>query len=100
MNSSDIALAVFNFVTLTRDATTLRDELMSTLNEPAHTRIQLTVGPAFLTTLRTGLSVIDRIPAEARLAPVSPEDLLSAVKRLSQCEFGADLLLMPHGMQL
>ncbi len=62
------ALVVYNFVTLNRDAATLRDQLLSALAVPPHMRIQITVGPVFLATVRAGLSVVDRIPAEARLA--------------------------------
>jgi hypothetical protein len=64
------ALAVYNFVTPTREAMTLREELISALPHSAHTRtqVQVTVGPVLLGTVRAVASLIDDVPAEARLA--------------------------------
>jgi len=61
-------VAVFNLVTLTREATVLRNEVFAALDVSARTRIQLSVGPVALTALRTGLSFVDRVPREVRLA--------------------------------
>ena len=61
-------LAAYNLVTLPRDAATLRDELTSTLTHSTRTQFQVTVGPLFLTALRTVLSAFDEVPQEARLA--------------------------------
>lgn len=61
-------LAAYNLVTLTRDATRLRDELTSTLTRSTRTQFQVTVGPVFMAAVRTVVGVIDDVPAEARLA--------------------------------
>ncbi|MEO7599214.1 MAG: hypothetical protein ABIV50_09805 [Opitutus sp.] len=63
-----ITLVVINLVTLSSDASALRKGLSSSLTTGYHTRVQVSVGPVFLSAVRAGLSFSDDIPAEARLA--------------------------------
>jgi hypothetical protein len=69
-------LVVYQLITLSFDAAALRDKLASSLNEPVRTRVQLSVGPILCSTVRTGLSFVDKLPPEAKLA-------MSAVRKAS-----------------
>jgi hypothetical protein len=71
-----IALGVYQLITLSSDATALRDELASAVSQPMRTRVQVSVGPMLCSLVRMGSLCIDRIPDEARLA-------MRAVRRAS-----------------
>lgn len=72
-----LGFAVTSYVTLDRDATVLRRQIMSATNSDWNTKIQFSVGGGTLGTVRTGLWFVDHENiADARLA-------LGAVRRAS-----------------
>jgi len=71
-----LAIAVVNAVTLARDATVLRDEVVGALATKAKVNVQVSAGPVLLSALRGGLRFAKEMPEEARLA-------LSAVRKAS-----------------
>ncbi|HUP88942.1 MAG TPA: hypothetical protein VM100_06320 [Longimicrobiales bacterium] len=83
-----LAVVAYNLVTLSSEATALRKELASALTQRAHTRVQVSVGPILLSAVRAGLSFIDDIPADARLA-------MRGVERASVGVYALDDRLSP-----
>jgi hypothetical protein len=63
-----VAVIAYNLVTLNSDATALRNELLGSLSVPSHTRIQGSIGPVLLSTIRAGAGFVDSLPREAILA--------------------------------
>lgn len=63
-----VALEVYQVVTLTSDASALKNELTDTLSQPTRTRVQVTVGPVLCGLVRLGSRFINQIPEEGRLA--------------------------------
>lgn len=63
-----VALAVVNFLTLSRDAAALRQELFTSLNTSASPKVQINVGPGLMTLARVVVGMIDEVPPEARQA--------------------------------
>lgn len=63
-----MAVGVYQLVTLNRDATALRNELVRTLHVRTDTRVQVTAGPVVLTSVRAIVGLIHDVPPEARLA--------------------------------
>jgi hypothetical protein len=76
------ALAAYNLVTLTRDAGSLRDELISTLTRSTRTQVQVTVGPVLLGVVRAVVSAFDGVPEEARLAMRTVRDASVGVYKI------------------
>jgi hypothetical protein len=66
------AIAIFNLVTLSRDAAALRGTLVAASGGEPRLRVQASVGPVLCSVVRTGLRWIDSAPPEARhaLAPL------------------------------
>lgn len=63
-----VALEVYQFVTLTSDASALKSELTTMISEPVRTRVQVSVGPMLCGLVRFGSQWFEQIPDEARLA--------------------------------
>lgn len=61
-------LAAFSFLTLNREAATLRGKVMTATNAEWDTRVQLSIGRLTFGALRTLLSVVPRVDEDARLA--------------------------------
>ncbi len=62
-----VAVAVFNLVTLSRDAAALREALVANLGARPGMRVQIDAGPATLCLARFALRFIHDLPVEARL---------------------------------
>jgi hypothetical protein len=60
-----VAMVALETVTLTRDASALRGEMLAALDRPTAAEIQLSVGPALLSAARLGLGFVHDIPDEA-----------------------------------
>lgn len=63
-----LASVVYSAVTLTREAAVLRRGVLDGIDIPAHARVQVSVGPVFLTLARQFLPLIEDLPAEAACA--------------------------------
>jgi len=78
-----VAAVAINAVTLSRDARLMRNEILAAIDSPAHTQIQLTVGPATFASVRAGLAFCDHVPSEARLPLKAVNAASVGVYRLS-----------------
>ena len=77
------ALAVADVLTLSRDAAAMRRAVRSAVDADLTTRLQASVGPVILGGVRTVVSLMDAVPAEARRA-------LAGVKSASIGVYGLD----------
>ena len=63
-----VALEVYQVVTLTSDASALKNELTAMMSRPVRTRVQVSVGPMLCGLVRFGSRWFEQLPEEARLA--------------------------------
>lgn len=76
-----MAVSVYNLITLARDAQSLRDEVIASLHVRTSTKIQGSVGPVLIDTVRAGLHFVHNVPEDAR-------DALAAVRAASVGIYG------------
>lgn len=74
---------VVDALTLNREARTIREAVVRSLDARASTKVQVSVGPLLLGGARTLLGFLDRLPEEARLALKSVRSASVGVYRLN-----------------
>jgi len=83
-------IVVYNLITLSSDASALRNELLGSLDFPSHLRVQGSVGPVLLSAVRTGASFFKDLPREAILALRSVRKLSVGVYELDHTPGASD----------
>ncbi len=74
---------VWSAVTLSREARTLKDAMVATLDAPIATKVQMTAGPGLLAAARSVLCFLPDIPAEATTALASVRSASVGVYQLT-----------------